>query len=410
MLRVVTPPPRKKTTTGLLLIAVSSAIVGLAAFSCRKETPPPPAEVNPLDAIPLRPPKTRTPLGAGAIATRVVLVETPAAAAAASTVVVGMAGKFYGVDAKTGVLRWQRPGAPLLFRPMTEGARLLLPHVEKGTGVVADVDPVSGKTKRETRLTLAHRDTPGAIGVTLNTAPTAAGNVIVWPSSASLYGFALDTGKQLWRYDSEGPTPYRRFQFGSEPALVDAGTAYWAHQRGLAAVDVATGKARWAWPGFRGFALRPVLSAESVFTTSDKEVVALDRASGQVRWMFAPEQLRFEHLAGEDMAGYSNGVYWFVGEPIPFHYWLLFLDAKTGKGRASAELFGRGLIGSIASDGLRLYARLGEWLIAYELATAKPIWRLPLGGVENGSSPKVAGGRVWIVDSNGNLIGADASK
>ena len=79
------------------------------------------------------------------------------------------------------------------------------------------------------------------------------------------------------------------------------------------------------------------------------------------------------------------------------------------RGRATAELFGRGLQGSIAHDGVRLYARLGEWLVAYQLATAKPLWRLSLGGTESGSSPTVAGGKVWIVSASGELLGNDAS-
>lgn len=366
--------------------------------ACKREEPPPALpEQDPMEAIAPRAPKHRLRLGAPAIATRAVHV--------AGTLSLGMAGVFYGVDTSTGALRWKRAAAPALFRPMADERRLVLPHVDQEGGVLAEVEPVTGKLVRQTRL---RQKTTGELRPVLNTAPTLAERHVIWPSSQSLFAFALADGQEAWRYDSDGPTPYRRFQFGSEPARLDDGVVYWAHQKGLAAVDLQTGKQRWAWPGYRGFALRPVLSPELVVTTSDKEVVALDRASGAVSWYFGPEGLRFEHLASEDMAGYSNGVYWFVGEPMPFHYWLIFLDAKTGRGRAASELFGRGLQGSIAQDGVRLYARLGEWLVAYQLATAKPLWRLSLGSTENGSSPTVAGGKVWIVSSTGELLGCDA--
>jgi outer membrane protein assembly factor BamB len=381
--------------------------IAASLTACRRDTPPYaiPPDHDAMEAIVRRAPALRVPLRPMAN------VATPFATrpiAAGEMIVVGLAGRFYGIDAKKGVLAWTRDAQPALFRAVTDGARAFLPFVDRaGQANAVEVEPKSGRVLRETTLRRAKAAAPGDVDVPYNTAPALAGRLILWPSSRRLTAFDLTSGEERWAYEAEGPTTYRRFQFGSEPPLVDQGVAYWAHLQGIAAVDVATGKARWAWPGYRGFALRPVLGPEHIFATSDKEVVALDRATGAARWVFAPEGLRFEHVASEDMAGFRSGVYWFIGEPLPFHYWLLFLDAKTGKGRAASELFGRGLTGSVTSDGVRLYARLGEWLVCYALATAKPLWRMPLGGSEGGSSPQVAVDRVWIVSSDGVLLGAD---
>ena len=383
------------------LLAFASA---LALCACPKAEPVPAMQVDPMDAIPRRVPVHRVRLGPAVGAAQHPMGTRPVAAA--EVLVVGVASRFHGIDLRTGVVRWSHDAAPALFRPSVEGEALYLPFaLHGGQARVDTVDARTGRLLRTTRPKRKSSLAPGAIDVAFNTAPTIGGGRILWPSSRALTAFELATGAELWTFEGSGPTPYRRFQFGSDPAIVEDGIAYWGHQQGVSAVVVATGKPRWSWPSHRGFALRPVLTPDALITTTDKEVVALERQTGVVRWVFAHDGMGFEHVANDDVAGYRSGVYWFVGEPMPFHFWLLFLDAKTGKGRAAAELFGRGLTGSVTSDGVHLYARLGEWLVCYRLATAKPLWRVWLGGTEGGSSPTFAAGKAWIVGADGTVFG-----
>lgn len=376
----------------------------MACVTCRRAESLPALEADPMEAIPRKVPAHRVRLVHPKGAPQSPMGTRPVHAG--DLLVVGVAGHFHALDVRSGAVRWTHDASPALFRASVDGEALYLPFVEGQTvGRVDTVDAKTGRLLRTTRVRRSESVAPGAIDVAFNTAPTVRANRILWPSSKALTAFDLQSGAELWTYTASGPTQYRRFQFGSDPALVDGDVVYWGHQQGVAALSLSTGKALWSWPSYRGFALRPVLTPDALITTTDKEVVALERTTGAVRWVFAREGLAFEHVAGEDVAGHRDGVFWFVGEPLPFHYWLLFLDAKTGKGRAAVELFGRGLTGSLTTDGVHLYARLGEWLVGYRLATAKPLWRVWLGGQEGGSSPTFAAGKVWSVGADGSVFG-----
>lgn len=368
------------------------------ALACKDPPPPPPPPPDPLEVLPLRRPAVIARLPRGA-ATRVTAI--------ADTVVLGSAGAFHGIDARSGAKRWRFPAGARLFRPVTDGTRLYLPWVARGDGIVAQVDPATGALRQRTVVRVTDLDRP--LRVELNTPPAVGGGLVVWPSSRFLFAFELGSGRRRWTYEATGPTPYRRFHFGSHPPLLGEKTAYWGHQQGVAAVSLDTGRARWTWRAYRGFALRPLLAADTVFASNDAGLAALDRKTGAQRWLFAPAGLRFEHLADEDLSGLFRGHLWFVAEPEPYRFHLFFVNARTGTRTADVELYGGRFTGSVASDGSRLYARIGPHLVAYDLATGKPLWRAAVPEPSEASSPAVAEGRVWVTGGDGTLVGLEAS-
>jgi outer membrane protein assembly factor BamB len=288
---------------------------------------------------------------------------------------------------------------------VASGKRLYLPWIEATKGVVAEVDPATGTARR--RVVVAPGES-GGVAVRFNTPPAIGRGLLFWPSSRLLHAYDLASGAPRWTYEATGPTPFRRFQLGSEPPLLGRRTVYWAHQQGVAAVDLATGRARWTWAAYRGFALRALLGERAVYAFTDGAAVALDRRTGAVAWQFAPPGLLFEHLAGESLAGLFRGRLFFVGEPAPFRYRLYHVDAASGRGLAWAHVPGRGLTGSAAADDARLYARLGADLLAIDLATARPLWRARVGAEGGAASPALGAGRVWVVGGE-TLWGFDLS-
>jgi outer membrane protein assembly factor BamB len=357
--------------------------------------------VDPLANVPERAPVLRTRIAASGAATRPVAV--------GPVLVMGCGGAFHGVDLGTGKPLWSLRAAAAVYPPVVQGKRLYLPWLEGRDGVVTEVEPATGAVRQRTTIRISAPDLPGRIPVDLNTAPAVGGGLVVWPSSRLLFAFALGAGERRWVYQATGPTPFRRFQFGSDPPLLDETTAYWGHQQGVAAIDLQTGRERWTWPAYRGFALRPLLAPDALFVSNDAAMHALDRRSGQPRWQFAPPGLRFERLAGEDLSGLALGALWFVGEPTPFRYRLFFVNRENGLALREMRFAAGGPSGPAASDGSHLYVRTSTHLVAYDLASAKPKWRMALAAKSGGSPPAVAADRVWIVLADGTVVAVAAA-
>jgi outer membrane protein assembly factor BamB len=370
------------------------ALLLVEGGACRR-APPGEKLVDPLAGVPERALLLRTRVAACGAPTR------PAAVGPA--LVWGCGGGFHGVDLDTGKLLWSHRAAAAVYPPVVHKGRLFLPWLEGRDGIVAEVDPATGVVLRRTLVRVTASDWPGGIPVDLNTAPAVGGGFVVWPSSRLLFAFSLQGGKRRWVYEATGPTPLRRFHFGSDPPLLDETTVYWGHQQGVAAVDLHSGRERWSWPAYRGFALRPLLAPEALFVSSDAAVQALDRRNGKLRWQFAPEGLRFERLAAEDISGLYRHSLWFVGETSPFRYHLFYLDRGTGHEQARTQFAAGAASGSVASDPSHLYVRTATHLVACDLASARPVWRVGLA-LRGASPPTVASGRVWVVDADGTVV------
>jgi outer membrane protein assembly factor BamB len=348
------------------------------------------APADPLASLPAREVAVRIALPAPA--------STPLSAEG-DLVVVGTQRGYAAVDLARRRVTWSIATAGPRFEPRISAGLVHLPFLDGAAPTVLAVGRKGGRERGRVRLSIAG---VGGVAPALATPPAIAGGLVLWPSSRTLSAFSLETGAERWRYEAKGPTPFRRFQLGSETPVVDGGTVYWGHSQGLAALELATGRERWRHDAHRGFALRPVLGQRVIFLPIDAGIAALDRHGGALRWRFAPEPLRFERLAGEALAGLSGDLLWFVGEPEPFRYRLFRLDAATGGLRGASLLAAPSVTGSAASDERRAYLRHGENLVAYDLESGAPVWRARAGA---GGPPVVVGGAVVFTSARGEVCG-----
>ncbi len=115
-----------------------------------------------------------------------------------------------------------------------------------------------------------------------------------------------DTGKQIWRRDIVRPraTPLYKANDGASPSPVTDGKNVYAFfpDLGLVSFD-ASGKERWRLPlgpfnTFYGLSGSPILAGSTLLLVCDARVdpflLAVDSATGKVRWREERKELRFE--------------------------------------------------------------------------------------------------------------------
>lgn len=227
-------------------------------------------------------------------------------------------GGLYAIDATSGEKLWRHDAhAPVFSGVAAHGADALMFGTMDGSVVFLD-----RRTQRETRR---FRTGGGVV-----TTPVVAGDTLVVGSrDYVLYGFNLGDGSVAWRFS------YWFSWIESTPALRDGllyvGASDFSR---VSAIDPQTGRARWSTPVHGMNWGTPLVTAARVFTGTVNQnldgtliehtggLVALDRATGAVRWALtlpkAPEG-KFAGFAGSlALAGDTVIAAGFDGELVAF--------------------------------------------------------------------------------------------
>jgi outer membrane protein assembly factor BamB len=321
-----------------------------------------------------------------------------------------------------------RPGAlPFTTMPLVADGRV---YVADESGTIAALDAATGATIWEKDVGSRIRGTP-ALTADLIVAGTDAGDVVAlraadgsraWnapvggaPISASLlvdhgriYAGGEDrtlhvldaaTGDQLWSLDVGGPVTHG-------PALADGVVYIGATGGQFSAIDVATHAARWTAGLGPGGVGTPTIGGGLVFVgrgllgaSPPHDLVALDAATGDVRWHFAALDGLQVHAGG-----LADGVLYAVSDGGS----LFALDATTGATRWTVTPGGTlGTLASIA-DGVVYVGSADRTVRAFDAASGRAIWRVAVTGVP--TQQAVVDGRLFLGTSLGRALAiGDAS-
>jgi outer membrane protein assembly factor BamB len=191
-------------------------------------------------------------------------------------------------------------------------------------------------------------------------------------------------------YDTEGPRQLKgvkwAFQTGgpvvSSPTVVDGVAYVGSDDKQLHAVDVATGKEKWKFATEGIVRSTPAVVAGLVYFGSyDGVFYAVDAASGQLKWKFAtPGERKFE---AKGLHGYTPRT-----QTIP-DFWDLYLSSPA------------------AADGVVYFGSGDGNCYALDAATGQLKWKFETKGVVH-SSPALAEGTVFFGSWDTYLYAVDA--
>jgi outer membrane protein assembly factor BamB len=202
--------------------------------------------------------------------------------------------------------------------------------------------------------------------------------------SGSIYAVAATTGRELWRAPIETNGQTSVFEPVTDGAVVVAGyTIFTApNTGGVVAVDAATGKERWRFkypaPADRSlsayWAGGPVLTKDlAIASSGDGQVWALDLQNGVLRWTLPA------------LTGPIDGI----------------ITTTNREVRSLAVEQGRLIVGSLTG-----------YLVAYDIATQREVWRLENGRLGSiGFDDFTSGnGVVYVPYASGFLIAVEVER
>ncbi|WP_165503257.1 PQQ-binding-like beta-propeller repeat protein, partial [Actinomadura fibrosa] len=189
--------------------------------------------------------------------------------------VTGNQGQVYALDTATGQARWRAAlGSERLFTtgmtatPVVGGGVLC---VTDDSGAVHALDPATGRRR------WTSEETTGRGGVFGAAVSVAGPTVYLADAGGNLRALRLGDGKVAWRH------AFRKS--GNSPRwllpLVTGGLAICFADDTLVALDAASGRIRWESPGHPGIFQRPVLAAGAVHFGSLRDLTSHDLATGR---------------------------------------------------------------------------------------------------------------------------------
>jgi outer membrane protein assembly factor BamB len=234
------------------------------------------------------------------------------------------------------------------------------------------------------------------------------GRLYVIDTEGQVHAFAADTGAEVWRTGFQTSGEGQASVFGGG-ASFDNGRVYVTTGLGdVAALEAATGKLVWKVRPAGPLRGSPTIALNAVYVmTQNNEIFALNAADGSELWNQSGSlgQTGVFGVAapavgqGTIVAGYSSG------ELVAYRYEngrSLWTDALARTSLSTMV----GVLTDIDADPIidrgRVYA-LGQGgrMAAYELVSGQRIWELNLAGI---STPAVAGDWIFVLTDEAKLL------
>ncbi|MEV6177927.1 PQQ-binding-like beta-propeller repeat protein [Streptomyces sp. NPDC052016] len=217
------------------------------------------------------------------------------------------------------------------------------------------------------------------------------GTVVTGTRGGGVQGWEASTGQKLWEVtgcqtDFESPE--------AGPALHEGTVYVWQDAR-LRALDARTGDERWAYPigdmaSCGGVPVRVTSAPDGyVYISAGTRVLAVDVASGMVRWHFeAPAVFLSPPAFVPGPAVTGGGVY--LADYLGTVY---ALDATDGRDRWRIATEARSSVDPVLVAAGHVHVGSGKGLYTLDAVTGTPKWRFQAGGDIVGA-PAVAEGRI----------------
>jgi outer membrane protein assembly factor BamB len=240
----------------------------------------------------------------------------------------------------------------------------------------------------------------------------AGGRVFTMDADGAVSSFDAAAGTRQWRTET-APEDSRSTNLGGGLAVAGA-TLYAATGRAeLLAIEAASGKIQWRKPLPAPARSAPTVADNRIFVgTIDSEMVAMAQADGQRLWAYQSEGAATEvvglpapaYADGIVIAGFESGDLVALRAVSGAVAWADSLAAARGR-TALADLSAvRGM--PVIADG-RVYAvSLGRLLLADDLYSGRRLWDRDVASAD---SPWLAGGFLFVLDTDSQIAALDAS-
>ncbi|MBK3638500.1 PQQ-binding-like beta-propeller repeat protein, partial [Streptomyces sp. MBT97] len=217
------------------------------------------------------------------------------------------------------------------------------------------------------------------------------GTVVTATRGGGVQAWEASTGQKLWEI-SGCQTDFESPEAG--PALHEGTVFVWQDAR-LRALDARTGEERWSYPigdtaSCGGVPVRVTPASDGyVYLAAGTRVLAVDIASGMVRWHFeAPAVFLSPPAFVPGPAVTGGGVY--LADYLGTVY---AIDATDGRDRWRIATEARSSVDPVLVAAGHVHVGSGKGLYTLDAVTGTPKWRFQAGGDIVGA-PAVAEGRI----------------
>lgn len=223
------------------------------------------------------------------------------------------------------------------------------------------------------------------------------GTVVTGTRGGGVQAWEASTGQKLWEI-SGCQTDFESPEAG--PALHEGTVFVWQDAR-LRALDARTGEERWSYPigdaaSCGGVPVRVTHAPDGyAYVSAGTRVLALEVASGHVRWHFEAPAVFLAppaFVAGPAVTG--GGVY--LADYLGTVY---ALDATDGRDRWRIATESRASVEPVLVAAGHVHVGSGKGLYTLDAVTGAPKWRFQSGG-EIVGAPAVAEGRIHFGSSD----------
>jgi outer membrane protein assembly factor BamB/tRNA A-37 threonylcarbamoyl transferase component Bud32 len=217
------------------------------------------------------------------------------------------------------------------------------------------------------------------------------GTVVTGTRGGGVQGWEASNGRKLWEI-SGCQTDFESPEAG--PVLHEGTVFVWQDAR-LRALDARTGEERWSYPigdtaSCAGVPVRVTPASDGyVYLSAGTRVLAVDIASGMVRWHFeAPAVFLSPPAFVPGPAVTGGGVY--LADYLGTVY---AIDATDGRDRWRIATEARSCVDPVLVAAGHVHVGSGKGLYTLDAVTGTPKWRFQAGGDIVGA-PAVAEGRI----------------
>ncbi|MFG1625920.1 PQQ-binding-like beta-propeller repeat protein [Kribbella sp. NPDC049227] len=294
----------------------------------------------------------------------------------------GLDGRLHALDAATGQQLWAKPDSALTgdwtFTSPAIGNGVVYLGINRPAAEIWAFDAVTGATRWRT----------GASVSNINGSPVVAGGV-VYAATTEDQVLALDaaTGARIW--DAK-PNGGRGSGFYSSPTVAGGKVFAASLNQQVYALDAATGAVRWSFPtGGHNSSTPAVVDGTVYFGSRDGNVYAVDAETGVQRW-----KVRYgtNILASfQSSPAVVNGTV-YIGTNNDRR--VLALDAATGAIKWSFRTGGVVMSSPVVANGVVYVGSDDRSVYALRATNGQRLWSARLSGAVD-SGPAVAQGKVY---------------